>query len=57
MGEAEEAPLQGGRNVSMGDFARLGVLTVSDRASLGVYADLSGPAVLRFFDEAIDSRY
>ena len=31
------------------------VLTVSDRASTGVYDDLSGPAILQFFADAIDS--
>lgn len=29
--------------------------TVSDRASTGVYEDLSGPAILAFFNEAIES--
>jgi molybdopterin adenylyltransferase len=29
--------------------------TVSDRASTGVYEDLSGPAILSFFSEAIES--
>jgi molybdopterin adenylyltransferase len=33
----------------------LGVLTVSDRASRGEYEDLGGPAILRFFKEAIKS--
>ena len=48
--------LEGGSADSVGDFARLGVVTVSDRASSGVYEDLSGPAILQFFDEAIKSR-
>lgn len=48
---------EGGREESLGDAAKFGVLTVSDRASHGVYADLSGPAILKFFQEAIDSRY
>ena len=52
----KEPPRQGGRKDSIGDAAKFGVLTVSDRASHGVYADLSGPAILRFFEEAIDSR-
>lgn len=34
---------------------RFGVLTVSDRASQGVYEDLGGPAILQFFSEAIAS--
>ena len=41
----------------MGDPAVLGVLTVSDRAAAGVYADESGPAVLQFFNEALESRW
>lgn len=32
-----------------------GVLTVSDRASGGVYRDLSGPAILQFLGEAVHS--
>ena len=47
--------LEGGSSDSVGDFARLGVVTVSDRASSGTYEDLSGPAILQFFDEAIKS--
>ena len=49
------APLSGGSADSLGDPARFGVLTVSDRASAGVYEDLSGPAILRFFSEAVAS--
>mmetsp|Transcript_380 Transcript_380/g.622 ORF Transcript_380/g.622 Transcript_380/m.622 type:complete len:206 (-) Transcript_380:388-1005(-) len=48
-------PLSGGSSSSLGDSARFGVLTVSDRASSGVYEDLSGPAILGFFAEAIQS--
>ena len=33
------------------------VLTVSDRASTGVYEDLSGPAILQFFVDAVDSTW
>ncbi len=47
---------QGGNPNSIGDFARFGVVTVSDRASDGTYEDLSGPAVVQFFQEAIESR-
>lgn len=47
---------QGGNRDSIGDFARFGVVTVSDRASDGTYEDLSGPAVVQFFQEAIESR-
>ncbi|PNH01522.1 Molybdopterin adenylyltransferase [Tetrabaena socialis] len=42
-------------STSLGDPARFGVLTVSDRASAGVYDDLSGPAILGFFGEAVAS--
>lgn len=48
-------PLQGGQKDSLGDPAKFGVLTVSDRASSGQYEDLSGPAILQFFSEAIHS--
>ena len=33
------------------------VLTVSDRASTGVYEDLSGPAILLFFVDAVESTW
>lgn len=49
--------LEGGSDDSLGDLARFGVVTVSDRASGGVYDDLSGPAILAFFHEAIKSRW
>ncbi len=48
-------PLQGGDASSIGDSAKFGVVTVSDRASTGVYEDLSGPAILQFFAEAVQS--
>ena len=48
-----EASLSGGAG---GPEAVLGIVTVSDRASAGQYEDLSGPAVLKFFQEAIQSR-
>ena len=38
------------------DEVIFGIVTVSDRASKGVYEDLSGPAILDFFHEAIKSR-
>jgi hypothetical protein len=52
---APTAPLSGGAAGGVGDAAKFGVLTVSDRASAGVYEDLSGPAILRFFAEAVAS--
>ena len=42
---------------SFGDPAVFGIVTVSDRASAGVYDDASGPAILGFFHEAIKSKY
>ena len=35
--------------------ARIGILTVSDRASLGVYEDLGGPAIRDWFSRALIS--
>ncbi len=52
---AHAAQLRGGSGASVGDAAKFGVLTVSDRASSGVYEDLSGPAILGFFAEAVAS--
>ena len=53
---AAAPPLEGGSHGSAGDAAVFGVVTVSDRASAGTYSDLSGPAILHFFSEAITSR-
>ncbi len=52
----QQLALEGGSDESVGDLARFGIVTVSDRASTGVYEDLSGPAILRFFHEAIKSK-
>ncbi len=52
----EAQSLEGGSNESIGDEAIFGVVTVSDRASVGIYDDLSGPAILNFFREAIKSK-
>lgn len=35
--------------------ARIGILTVSDRASAGVYEDLGGPAIREYLAEALSS--
>lgn len=51
---AKQPQLSGGSG--SGDQAIFGVVTVSDRASQGVYDDISGPAILEFFQEAIKSR-
>ena len=48
--------LRGGVDETVGDEATFGIVTVSDRASAGVYEDLSGPAILNFFREAVKSR-
>lgn len=50
---ATPPPLSGGSPSSVGDPCTVGVLTVSDRASEGVYEDRGGPEILRFFDEAV----
>ena len=48
--------LEGGSSESIGDHSIFGVVTVSDRASQGIYDDESGPAIIQFFHEAIKSR-
>ena len=35
--------------------AKIGIVTVSDRASAGVYADEGGPAILDYFSQALTS--
>ncbi len=35
--------------------AKIGVLTISDRASAGIYEDKSGPAILAFLREVLVS--
>lgn len=44
-----------GRENHVGDPVRLGIVTVSDRASRGEYVDEGGPAILAFFQKAIKS--
>ena len=44
-----------GRDGHVGDPVRLGIVTVSDRASRGEYVDEGGPAILAFFQGAIKS--
>ena len=39
----------------VGEFINIGILTSSDRASSGEYEDLSGPAIVGFFQEALES--
>ena len=38
---------------NLGDKVKLGIITVSDRASSGEYQDEGGPAILDFFREAL----
>lgn len=44
-----------GKTGHLGDPVKLGIVTVSDRASTGQYEDEGGPAILEFFTEAINS--
>ena len=44
-----------GREGHVGDIARIGIVTVSDRASAGTYDDEGGPAILGFLREAVAS--
>ena len=47
----------GGNSESVGDAVRIGIVTVSDRASNGTYVDESGPAILQFIKSALDSEW
>tara|TARA_A100001234_G_scaffold220978_1_gene235331 strand:- start:2898 stop:3509 length:612 start_codon:yes stop_codon:yes gene_type:complete len=42
-----------GRANNCGDLVRIGIVTISDRASKGEYLDEGGPAILEFFKKAI----
>ncbi len=39
------------------DVARIGIVTVSDRASRGEYEDLGGPALVEYFTEVMNSQW
>ena len=41
----------------VGDPAKIGIITISDRAHSGEYRDEGGPAILGFFEEAIASEW
>jgi len=41
----------------MTDVARIGIVTVSDRASRGEYEDRGGPAIREYLDEILTSPY
>ena len=47
----DEVTLLDGREGHVGEFARIGIVTVSDRASAGAYEDEGGPAILGFLRE------
>ena len=51
----DEVTLLDGREGHVGEFARIGIVTVSDRASAGAYEDEGGPAILGFLREAVAS--
>ncbi|NND98189.1 MAG: molybdopterin adenylyltransferase, partial [Pirellulaceae bacterium] len=36
---------------------RIGIVTISDRASRGEYEDLSGPAIAKYLDEVLTSSW
>lgn len=57
--EPEYAPpqLMGGSATAGGQNVKIGVLTVSDRASAGVYNDRGGPAILDFIAGAFQSQW
>ena len=42
---------------SSGDKIRIGVVTVSDRASIGEYEDLGGPAIREWMDKALQNEW
>lgn len=49
-------PLSGGSCTGTSSTpARFGIVTISDRASAGIYEDASGPEIVNFFHEAIKS--
>lgn len=55
--DSSPPPLSGGSASAGGEGIRIGVLTVSDRASRGEYADRGGPEVLRCIAKQIKSQW
>ena len=49
----EKITLVEAREGNLGDRLKLGIITVSDRASIGEYEDEGGPAILEFFKDAL----
>ncbi|MCC9602965.1 molybdopterin adenylyltransferase [Stieleria sp. JC731] len=43
--------------MSDSEIARIGIVTVSDRASRGEYEDLGGPAIRQYLDEVLTSPF
>lgn len=41
----------------MSAIAKIGIVTISDRASKGIYADESGPAIVAFLTEALTTPF
>jgi len=41
----------------VGDSTKIGIVTVSDRASRGEYEDLGGPAIRAYFEEVLTSAW
>lgn len=55
--EPEPPQMMGGTSAAGGQHVKIGVLTISDRASSGIYADRGGPAILKFVCGAIKSSW
>ena len=55
--EAPPPPLRGGVYLEGSQAVRVGVLTVSDRASAGLYKDRGGPAILEFLGAHVTSQW
>ena len=55
--EPEPPRMMGGSASAGGQHLKIGVLTVSDRASSGVYSDRGGPAILTFVSNTIKSSW
>lgn len=53
--EAPEPPMYGGKSGAGLDSVKIGVITVSDRATAGVYTDRGGPAVLQCISTLLES--
>jgi molybdopterin adenylyltransferase len=43
--------------MSNSEIARIGIVTISDRASRGEYEDLGGPAIQAYFEEVLSSSW